>query len=145
MTERLAKGGRNIRRRIHATRNAHLDLSQRNLVANDDRRLQRCCARLLHVVSGRLRGQTARQGRLTTDVGVACMFQDRAGHNFAECLPLQAEAIDHAPERGGEHIDITGVGVVGVLPRERDAHAAEDRDPMDAFHLITPYLDSGFS
>ena len=61
------------------------------------------------------------------------MLEHGAGSDFAERLALEAKALGHGVESGGQHVLIGGPGVGAVLAGEGDAVPAQDRHPTDVF------------
>lgn len=57
------------------------------------------------------------------------MLEDRARDELADPLPLESEPLDQAAQRGGEQLLVGGLCVRAVGARERNAAAADDRDP----------------
>ena len=84
--------------RVDATGDARVDLAQRDLVRDEDRGLEPGAAGLGDVVGRRRRRQARAEHRLTGEVEVAAVLDDRAGDDLPEPLPGQAVAGDEALE-----------------------------------------------
>ena len=105
-----------------------VDLAERDLVGDLDRRLQPGAAGLLDVVGGRLGCEPRAEHALAGQVEVARVLEHRAGHDLAEPLAPQLEPVDQAVDGGGQHLLVGDAGVDGVGAGERDAVAADDGD-----------------
>ena len=117
-----------VRGGVGATGDAGVDLAERDLVGDVDRRLQTGAARLLQVAGRGLGRQLGAEHRLAGQVEVAAVLEHGAGDDLAEALTLEAEAGGQAVDGRGEHLLVGGAGVDGVRPGERDPVAAEDGD-----------------
>src|SRR5579875_3541562 len=111
---------------MHPACDPHLDLTERDLVGDQDRRLQTGAAGLLNVICRRLGGKPAAKHALPGEAMVARVLEDRSADNLAEALPGKVEALDQPFQRRGQHllVGLLGVGAVGA--RKRDAVAAHD-------------------
>ena len=67
--------------------------------------------------------------RLAGEVEVTAVLEHRAGGELADALTREVVPLHEPVERGGEHLLVGGVGVDRVGARERDAVAADHRDP----------------
>ena len=56
------------------------------------------------------------------------MLDHGAGRDIIEALTTQAEALDHAAQRGDQHFLVPDLRVGAVAACKRDARAADDRD-----------------
>ena len=106
--------------------NAGVDLAERNLVGDQDGRLQAGAAGALYVEPRRLRIQSGRQQRFACQVVVLGMLDHRAGDHIAEPLALQIEALDQRAQGCGQQLLVVGAGVGGVRACERGADPADD-------------------
>src|SRR5947209_3940428 len=73
-----------VARRVEARRDAALDLAERDLVRDRDRRLEAGAARLLDVVGRRVRRQRAAEDALARQVEVAAVLEHPAAGDLAE-------------------------------------------------------------
>ena len=117
---------RRVARRVDAAGDPGLDLAERDLVGDVDRRLESGAAGLLDVVGGGVGRERAAEHGFAGEVEVAASLQHRAGRDFAEALPREPEAPGEAVERRGQHVLVRGLCVGAVAARERDPVAAED-------------------
>ena len=132
----LVQRQRRVGRGVDAAGDADLDLPQRDLVGDQDRRLQTGPAGLLDVVGRGLGRQARAEHRLTSEVEVAAVLQDRARDDLADGLTLQPEPLGQRVERRRQHVLVGGLGVRAVLAGERDPAPPEDGNPADALsHL----------
>ena len=135
LTQVLIDGDRRVRGGVHAARDPGVDLPQRDLVRDRDRRLQAGTAGLLDVVGRCLGRELGAEHGFAREVAVARMLQDGAGDDLAEPLALQREALDEPVERRGQHVEVGRVRVRPVGARERDPVAADDGDAA-CLHLV---------
>ncbi len=131
----LADGNGSVRSRVDTACNAGLDLAHGDLVAYQNRGLQRGGAGLLHIVCRRLRRQAARQSGVSSQIEIPRMFEHGAGRDFTESFTLQPKAPHDPRQYGSQHVEIAAADILGVLTGERDAHAAENADTFRGFHV----------
>ncbi len=127
--ELLVQLDRRVGGGVGAAGDADVDLPEGDLVGDQDRRLEAGAAGLLDVVGGGLGGEAGGEDALAGQVAVVGVLQDGAAGDLAERLALEAEAVDQPVERGGEHVLVGRVRVLGVGAREGDPVAADDGDP----------------
>ena len=125
----IGQGHRRVAGGVGAPRDAAVDLTESNLVGDEDCGLQTCAARLLEVVGRRGGVQRRAQDALAGEVPVAGVLEHGTGHDLPEPLPRQPEPSDQPVERRGEQVGIGGLGVGSPRPGERDSVAAQDGDP----------------
>src|SRR4029077_7274626 len=129
LAQLLAYRDRGVRGGVGATRDADLDLAERDLVGDVDRRLEAGAARLLEVRGGRLRRKPGAEHGLSREVEVAAVLEHGTGHDLAEALALEAEAGGQPIEGGGQHLLVARGRVCRVRAGEGDPVATEDGDP----------------
>lgn len=118
-----------VARGVRAARDRRVDRAEGDLVRRGDDGLQPGAARLLDVVGGGTRVESGAQHGLARQVEVPAVLEDRAGHELSDLLVPQAEALDEPVQCGGQHVLVGRPGVRAVGAGERDAAAADDRDP----------------
>ena len=118
---------RRIAGRVDAARDAPVDLAERDLVGDQDGRLQAGVACLLHVVGGGGGGESAPEHRLAREVEVASMLEHSPGHHLAGALALKAKPRDQAIQGGGQHVLVRRPRVRSIGSGKRDPVAAHDR------------------
>ena len=128
LLETLGKDHRRIADRVDPAGDGAVDLSERDLVAEENRGLEARAAGALQVEARRFRGEPAAEHRFARQIPLAGVLHDRAGRDLVQTLALQAEALDDAAQRRGQHFLIADLRVGAVAARERNAHAADDRD-----------------
>ena len=142
--QQLAIGGRiddrHVADGVDAGGDAGIDLAQRDLVADEDGGLEAGAAGALDVEARRLRIEARRQHAFAHQVEVLRVLQHRAGDDIAEPRAGQAVAVDHAAQRGGEHVLIAGRGIGAMGAGEGNAHAADDGDAPDIASYQHGYL-----
>jgi hypothetical protein len=126
LAQTLADGDRCVGRRVHSGGDARLDLTEGDLVGDEDGGLEAGATGLLHVVGRRGRRERRPEHRLAGEVEVAAVLDDCARGNLADPLPRQPEPGDQAFQGGGQHVLVRRPGVPAVGAGERDAVAAED-------------------
>ena len=89
--ERRVGGG------VDAAGDAGLDLAERDLVGDEDRRLEAGAARLLDVVRGRLGREAAAEHALARQVEVAAVLEHGAGDDLAEPLAAAGRSGSTSP------------------------------------------------
>ena len=104
LAQLLVEGDRRIGGGVCPAGDAGIDLAQRDLVGDQDRRLKSGAAGLLHVIGGSLGRQPRAEHALPGQVTVARVLEDGAARDLAESLALKAEAVDQPVERGGQHV-----------------------------------------
>src|SRR3990172_1684213 len=109
------KHGRRVADGIHAARDAGIDLSERDLVADQDRSLETRAAGTLQVESRSLRRKSRAEHRFTREIPLARMLGRRAGDDVAEPLAAQRIAVDDGRKRRRQQFLVAGRGV-GALP-----------------------------
>jgi hypothetical protein len=138
LTQVVVDGDRRVGGGVDAAGDPALDLPERDLVRDQDRRLQAGSASLLYVV-GRRRGRQARaEHRLPGQVEVPAVLEHRARGDLAQALVLQPEPGDHAVEGGGEHVLVGRPGVRTVGAGERDPVTADDGGPANGWRHGDP-------
>ncbi len=126
ITSRVGHG--RVAHRIDSSGNGAIDLAQRNFVAQQDRRLETCAAGALQIQSRRLEREPASEHRLPRQIPLTGMLHHCAGCNVVNALSAQAKALDHAAQRGSQHLLISDLRVGAVAPCERDPCAADNCD-----------------
>jgi hypothetical protein len=106
-----------------------VDLAERDLVGDDDRRLEARAAGALHVEARRIRSEAGVEQRFARQVPLARMLHHRARDDVAEAQSLQRELVHDGLERRRQHLLVADARVRAGRARERDAGAADDRDP----------------
>src|SRR6185503_19175020 len=112
-----------------AAGDAGVDLAERDLVGDDDCRLEAGDAGALHVEARSLRRESGVEQRLARQVPLARMLHHGTRDDVAEPEPLQRELLYDRLEGGREHLLVADARVGALRARERDAGAADDRDP----------------
>jgi hypothetical protein len=120
---------RHVAGRVDAGSDAGIDLSHRDLQADDDRCIQARATRALQIERGRLARETAVEHALARQAEVARMLEHRAGADVAERRAFQSIAFDQRSERRRQHFLVARFGVRAHRACEGDAHAADDGDP----------------
>ena len=116
-------------------------LAERDLVGDEDRRLEPGAAGLADVVGRGLGRELRAEHGLAGQVEVAAVLEHGAGGDLAEALAGEPEALDQAVERRGQHVLVGGLRVGAVRAGERDPVAAEDGDGHVVFgFMVVPYL-----
>jgi hypothetical protein len=116
---------------IHAAGEAGIDLPERDLVADVDRRFEPGAAGSLQVRPRRVGIEPRGQHALANEVVVLGMLDDGARHGVAEPHALELVFVDYAFEGGGQHVLIADGGVCAVCAGEGNPDAADDGDPSD--------------
>jgi hypothetical protein len=132
---------RRITDRVDSRGNRTIDLAEGNLVAEQDRRLQAGAAGALQIEPRRFRGKTRAERRFPRQIPLARVFHDRARRHVVQTLALQPVTLDHAAQRGGQHLLIAHVPVGTVAARKWNAHPAHNRDASRICsdqHSVTP-------
>ena len=115
--------------RVDSSGNARLDLPERNLVADGNRRFQARATGTLQVVCGCRRRQARRQHAFPGQVPLAGVLEYCAGSHLTQLHALQRESFHERGQRSGQHFLVARRRVGALRTRERYAHAADDRDP----------------
>ena len=126
LAQRLADGDRGVRGGVDAAGHAGLDLAELDLVGHEDRGLEAGAAGLLEVVGRGGRGEGRAQDRLTGEVEVARVLDDRSADDLVEVLAAEVVAGDEPVQGGREHVLVGRLGVRAELAGEGDAVATED-------------------
>src|SRR3954447_7583687 len=113
---------------VDAARDGRVDLAERDLVGDEDDRLEAGAARLLDVVGRRVGGEAAAEDGLAGEVAIARVLEDRSPDDLAEPLAVQRAAVGEAVEDDGQHVLVGRVRVARVRAGEGDAVRADDGD-----------------
>ncbi len=105
-----------------------VDLAKRDLVGDQDRRLEARAAGALEVEPGGVRIESARQDAFTREVEIPRMPDRRACDDVAEAGTCEVEFRHERAQRRGQHVLVADRGVGAVRPCKRDALAADDGD-----------------
>ena len=135
LAELVADRDRRVGGGVRPSREADLDLPERDLVGHLDRRLEAGAAGLLDVGRRRLGRELGAQHALPSQVEVPGVLQHRPRDDLTEPLALQPEPDGETVDRGGEHVLVGRVGVDAVGAGERDAVAAQDGHTTGRGHL----------
>src|SRR2546429_8330402 len=125
----LVDADRRIRGGVDPPGDRDLDLSERDLVGDEDRRLETGPASLLDVVRGSLGRELRAEDGLAREVEVAAVLEDGSGRYLAEQLALERELADERVERRRQHVLVRCPRAGAVLPSERDPDAAAHCHP----------------
>ena len=123
--------------------NGALDLAQRYLVAEQNRRFETGAAGPLQIEAGRFRGQPGPQHRLARQVPLTRVLHDRACRDVVQTLALQPETLHHCAQGGGQHFLIAHLSVGAVAPYERNARTTDNCNApwtCSDQHRTLPYI-----
>ena len=117
---------RRVRGRVRAAGDRRVGLAERDLVGDQDRRLQAGAAGLAHVECGRLRRELRAQNGLARQVDVARVLENGARCHLAQALALEAVIRGEPVDDRGQHVLVRRLRVLRVRARERNAIPPED-------------------
>ena len=118
---------RRVARGVHPAGDADVELTERDLVRDQDHRFQPGAAGLRDVIGRRRRVEARSQHAFTSEVIVAAVLEHRARDDFADALPGKTEPGDQTVERGGQQVLVRRQGVGAGGPGERGTVAPQYR------------------
>ncbi len=127
-TQVFVDADRRVARGIDARCNRAVDLSGRNLQAEQDRGFEAGATRALQVESRGMRIERSTQHGFARQVEIARALEHRPGAHVAQPLARQAVLVRQRLQRRGQHLLVAAFGVGAHRARERDAGPANDGD-----------------